>query len=450
MEKLVNIRQFKEDKQLINGSAKTQTKPFTLLREVKPISSRISETLSERIPDLICFSHLRWDFVYQRPQHLLTRCARDRRVFFVEEPIFSDAAPRLDISQRDCGVWVIVPHLTHGMDESEIITMQQTLIIDDLILQQEITEYVCWYYTPMARAFTQHLEPLAIIYDCMDELSAFKNPPPKLKDYEADLIDCADLVFTGGHSLFEAKKHMHRNIHPFPSSIEAEHFQQARQTIQEPADQRDIAYPRLGFFGVIDERFDIELIDGLAKARPDWNLVIIGPVVKIDPNDLPKHSNIHYLGGKSYQELPAYLSGWDIAMLPFARNESTRFISPTKTPEYLAAGVPVISTSIRDVVRPYGEDGLVKIADTVEEVIAAVELFLSPSFDKQSWLRRVDTALLYNSWDRTWQDMAKRINKVLTSRYPAPLKAVVSPSAVVTTANDGLLASVVGSQISGD
>jgi glycosyltransferase involved in cell wall biosynthesis len=444
MEKLVNIRQFKENRKPINGSAVPQTKTFSLISEVKPLSSRSSAIRSDRAPDLICFSHLRWDFVYQRPQHLLTRCARDRRVFFVEEPIFSDASPRLDISQRDCGVWVVVPHLTHGMDESEIITMQQAMLIDDLILQQQISEYICWYYTPMARAFTQNLEPLAIIYDCMDELSAFKNPPPKLKDYEADLMECADLVFTGGYSLFEAKRDQHKNIHPFPSSIEAEHFQKARQTTEEPADQRDIPHPRLGFFGVIDERFDIELIDGLARSRPDWNLVMIGPIVKIDPNDLPKHPNIHYLGGKSYQELPAYLSGWDIAMLPFARNESTRFISPTKTPEYLAAGVPVVSTSIRDVVRPYGQEDLVKIADTVEEVIKAVDMLLHPSFDRQAWLRRVDTALLYNSWDRTWQDMAKRINKVLTSRYPAPLKAVVS------TPGDGLRASVVGSQISAD
>jgi len=444
MEKLVNIRQFTENRKNINGFATPQAKAFTLISEAKTISSISSAKSSERIPDLICFSHLRWDFVYQRPQHLLTRCARDRRVFFVEEPIFTDAPPRLDISQRECGVWVIVPHLTHGMDEAEITTTQQALLIDDLIMQQEITEYVFWYYTPMARAFTQNLEPLAIIYDCMDELSAFKNPPPKLKDYEADLMDCADLVFTGGYSLFEAKKHLHRNIHPFPSSIEAEHFQQARQATEEPADQRDIPYPRLGFFGVIDERFDIDLIDGLAQARPDWNLVLIGPVVKIDPNDLPKRPNIHYLGGKSYQELPAYLSGWNIAMLPFARNESTQFISPTKTPEYLAAGVPVVSTSIRDVVRPYGQEDLVKIADTVDEVIEAVELLLHPSFDKQSWLRRVDTALLYNSWDLTWQDMAKRINKVLTSRYPAPLKAVVS------VPGDGLLASAVGSQVSGD
>jgi UDP-galactopyranose mutase len=444
MEKSLNIRQFKEKQQPIKGSATTQAKPLALLKEGKANSLKSNPLLSKSVPDLICFSHLRWDFVYQRPQHLLSRCAKQRRVFFVEEPVFSEGSPKLHISQRDCGVWVIVPHLTNGMSESEVITMQQTLLLDDLILQHQINDYICWYYTPMARAFTQSLEPLAIIYDCMDELSAFKNPPPKLKDYEADLFECADLVFTGGYSLFEAKRHQHENIYPFPSSIEAEHFQQARLSLEEPEDQRHIPYPRLGFFGVIDERFDIELVDAIAKARPDWHMVMIGPVVKIDPNDLPSRPNIHYLGGKLYQQLPAYLSGWDIAMLPFARNESTRFISPTKTPEYLAAGVPVISTSIRDVVRPYGREGLVKIADTVEEVIRAVEEFLSPSFERQEWLRKVDTALLYNSWDRTWQDMAKLIHKVLTSRYPAPLEMVISPS------EDSLLASVVGSQASGD
>jgi glycosyltransferase involved in cell wall biosynthesis len=439
MEKIVNIQQFKEN-QTDHGSASVHA---TLLKQMKAnASARLMRAKS--VPDLLCFSHLRWDFVYQRPQHLLSRCARERRVFFIEEPIFSESAPRLEISQRDCGVWVVVPHMSHGMSEAEIVTTQQTLLLDDLILQQQISDYICWYYTPMARSFTQSLEPLAIIYDCMDELSAFKNPPPMMKEYEADLFESADLVFTGGYSLFEAKRHLHKNIHAFPSSIEAEHFQQARMAIEEPDDQRDIPRPRLGFFGVIDERFDIELIDGLAKARPDWQLVMIGPVVKIDPNDLPRRPNIHYLGSKSYQQLPAYLGGWDIALLPFARNESTRFISPTKTPEYLAAGVPVISTSIRDVVRPYGHDELVKIADSVEEVIAAAEWFLSPDFDKQAWLRRVDTALLYNSWDRTWQDMAKLIQKVLTSLYPAPLEMLLTP------AEEGLRASVAGLQVSGD
>jgi UDP-galactopyranose mutase len=371
------------------------------------------------VPDLICFSHLRWDFVYQRPQHLLNRCASDRRVFFVEEPAITDGPQRLEISPRDCGVWVVVPHLPNGLSEEEMVTAQQTLLIDDLIMDRQVNEYILWYYTPMALSFTRHLEPLALVYDCMDELSAFKNAPAKIKKLEQELLNRADLVFTGGVSLYEAKRHLHTNIHPFPSSIDAAHFQQARQIKNEPPDQSTIAFPRIGFCGVIDERMNIDLIREIAEARPDWHLVMLGPVVKIDPSELPQAENIHYLGSKRYEVLPAYMSGWDIAMLPFAHNESTRYISPTKTPEYLAAGLPAISTSIRDVVRPYGQQGLVKIADTAKEFIAAIDYFLGQNFDKDAWLRQVDEVLALNSWDHTWARMLQMINLVVSSRYPA-------------------------------
>ncbi|HEX6730013.1 MAG TPA: glycosyltransferase, partial [Pyrinomonadaceae bacterium] len=185
------------------------------------------------------------------------------------------------------------------------------------------------------------------------------------------------------------------------------------------SDQSSIPHPRLGFFGVIDERFDIELLEQVAAARPDWNFVIIGPIVKIDPESLPKHSNIHYLGPKKYDELPDYLAGWDIALLLFARNESTRFISPTKTPEYLAAGKPVISTSIKDVIRPYGELNLVEIADTADKFIEAAENILSSSASSRSeWLGRVDKFLADVSWDKTWAQMSELIDSVIESRRP--------------------------------
>jgi UDP-galactopyranose mutase len=190
------------------------------------------------------------------------------------------------------------------------------------------------------------------------------------------------------------------------------HFGKARTAKTDPIDQSDIPHPRLGFFGVIDERFDRELLNQVALQKPDWNFVIIGPVVKIDPESLPKHSNIHYLGAKKYDELPAYLAGWDIALLLFARNESTRFISPTKTPEYLAAGKPVISTSIRDVVRPYGEQKLVEIADTPDEFVYAAEKILSQSNDAE-WLGRVDSFLANVSWDKTWKQMSDLIDAVI-------------------------------------
>lgn len=370
---------------------------------------------SSPAPDLVCLSHLRWNFVYQRPQHLLTRCAKKRRVFVIEEPIFdSPQDGKLDISQHESGVWVVVPHLPEILSESAINNFQQRLI-DELFAEVQIHNYILWYYTPMAMAFTRHLDPLVTVYDCMDELSLFAGAPPSLKACEAELFKRADLVFTGGQSLYEVKRNQHPNVYAFPSSIDKAHFAQARNFKQEPADQADIPHPRLGFFGVIDERMDLELLAGIAEARPNWHLVIIGPVIKIDPAILPRHKNIHYLGGKNYQELPAYIAGWDVALLPFAHNESTRFISPTKTPEYLAAGKPVVSTSIRDVVNPYGQMDMVYIADTVAQFITAIEAALNQNSDP-SWRIKVDTFLAQTSWDSTWEGMIQLVESVIYPR----------------------------------
>jgi UDP-galactopyranose mutase len=237
----------------------------------------------------------------------------------------------------------------------------------------------------------------------MDELSAFKGASSLLRDREAELLRRSSVVFTGGQSLYEAKRSQHDNVHPFPSSVDVEHFAEARRIVSDPEDQRGIPHPRLGYFGVIDERFDIELVDAVAEARPDWQLVMIGPVVKIDAATLPSRPNIHYLGAKSYEELPHYIAGWDVALLPFARNEATRFISPTKTPEYLAAGKPVVSTSIRDVVRPYGQQGLVRIADEAREFVhACTAAMAEPAAPR---ITQADAFLRQTSWDGTWTRM---------------------------------------------
>lgn len=385
--------------------------------------------------DLICLSHLRWDFVYQRPQHLLSRCAQSRRVFFVEEPIASpDDSAYFDVSRRESGVWVAVPYLPAGLGEGDAIALQKQLL-DELVAEAQIVSPILWYYTPMSVPFSHHLLASAVVYDCMDELSAFKGAHPELQKREAHLFELADLVFTGGRSLYEAKQHQHSSIHAFPSSIDAAHFAQARNLTTEPSDQATIPHPRLGFYGVVDERMDLELLNGIAQARPDWHLVIIGPVVKINPETLPQRPNIHYLGGKSYQELPNYLAGWDVALLPFARNESTRFISPTKTPEYLAAGKPVVSTSIRDVVRPYGEEGLVYIADTVPEFVNAIEKALDKNQTNAEWVNRVDAFLAQTSWDITWQSMNELMEVVIaanTSKNTAlnPQSSVIASSLV--------------------
>ncbi|HKG81236.1 MAG TPA: glycosyltransferase family 1 protein [Pyrinomonadaceae bacterium] len=377
-----------------------------------------SELDTNSTTDLVCFSHLRWDFVFQRPQHLLTRCAKTRRVFFIEEPVFSNGSMRLDVREAEAGVRVVVPTLPDGLRSEIAINAVMKEMTRQLFLDQDINNYVFWYYTPMALKFTDHFNPVASVYDCMDELSAFKGAHSQLSTLEKQLFQNVDLVFTGGQSLYEAKRDQHKAVYAFPSSIDASHFGKARSNVVDPEDQASIPHPRLGFFGVIDERFDTELLDQVAAKRPDWNFIMIGPVVKIHSATLPNHPNIYYLGPKKYDELPDYLAGWDVALLLFARNESTRFISPTKTPEYLAAGKPVISTSIRDVVRPYGELKLVEISDSPEEFIQAAEKLLAQSAQSE-WLNRVDAFLENISWDKTWAQMSELIDDVIEQRRPA-------------------------------
>jgi UDP-galactopyranose mutase len=328
-------------------------------------------------------------------------------VWFWEEPVLhDDIQPRLKVSRRSDSLVVITPELPSGITDEESFISQRELL-SNLLQENGISDYVLWYYTPLGRTFTTDLEPVAVVYDCMDELSAFRGAPPGLRAAEVNLFQAADLVFTGGRCLYESKRHQHHSVHCFPSSIDTKHFGQARAINADPGDQVEIPRPRIGFCGVIDERMDLELIEGVAKLRPDWHLVMLGPVVKVSESELPLAENIHYLGAKGYDELPRYMAGWDAAMLPFARNESTKFISPTKTPEYLAAGLPVVSTSITDVVRPYGDEKLAEIADDSATFVEAIERLLRPQTEqqKQRRLDTVDKFLSQSSWDKTWNDM---------------------------------------------
>lgn len=359
--------------------------------------------------DLVCFSHLRWHFVWQRPQHLLSRAAQDRRVWFVEEPREHDDEARLEVTPVTDRLSVVVPLLPRGLSAEETCHAQRDLLAA-WWRERGFQSPLLWYYTPMALPFTRTLAAGVVVYDCMDELSMFKGAPPSLRGLELELLERADLVFTGGVSLWEAKKHQHPAVHAFPSSVDKSHFLQARSgSVTPPADQAGIPGPRVGFFGVIDERLDIELVGRVAQLRPQYHFVLLGPVVKIDPALLPQAPNLHYLGMKKYDELPAYLAGWDVAMLPFARNDATRFISPTKTPEYLAAGCPVVSTSITDVVRPYGAQGLARIADEPEAFVDAIDASLA---DGPARLAKADAFLAHMSWDRTWQGMQALIGQV--------------------------------------
>jgi glycosyltransferase involved in cell wall biosynthesis len=368
---------------------------------------------------LVCFSHLRWNFVFQRPQHLMSRFARHRRVFFVEEPVyFGGSAAWIDaVPCPRTGVIVVRPCLPEDWRWNATKVTQGLLA--RFFAERDIEQSIIWFYTPMAMdLLPSDVQSAMVVYDCMDELSGFLGAPTDLSQYEQRLLKAAHLVFTGGVSLFEAKRKLHPQVHAFPSGVDVEHFLRARRDIEEPADQMDLGRPRLGFAGVIDERMDLNLMRGIAERRPDWQIVMLGPVVKIDPNSLPRNPNIHWLGMKEYQELPRYFKGWDVGMIPFALNDATRFISPTKTPEYLAAGLPVVSTPIKDVVRPYGELGLAHIARDAEGFVTEAEHAMTYGMSLK-WRERADQFLKSLSWDATWSSMNRLIEETLRSHNTA-------------------------------
>ena len=339
----------------------------------------------------------------------MSRFARGGRVFFVEEPVFDAQQPWLsvDLCPRT-RVNVVVPHLNPGSDRNRVMRE----LLADMIRSKNIVSPVVWFYTPMAlQFFPMTITPKAVVYDCMDELSMFRDAPKELHQFEEELLKTADLVFTGGVSLFEAKRHTHPRVHAFPSGVDAAHFAQARSSNPDFAEQEALPHPRLGYAGVIDERIDLPLIDEVARLRPDWQWIMIGPTAKISPDNLPRRQNIHWLGMKNYSDLPQYFAGWDVGIMPFAINDATRFISPTKTPEYLSAGLPVVSTAIRDVVRPYGELGLARIAETPAQFVEACEQAMAVGMCLK-WRQRADEFLRTQSWDSIWGAMHRLIEAV--------------------------------------
>jgi UDP-galactopyranose mutase len=377
---------------------------------------------------IVAFSHLRWNFVYQRPQHLLSRLAANRPVFFVEEPEFEPDGPaRWDRSSPHPNVTVLRPRTpvkAPGFHADQIAALAP--LMEELKAELEPDNLLAWLYTPMALPLARQLDPTVIVYDCMDELSLFLGAPPELLGLEDQLLASADVMFTGGPSLFRAKQARHRNVHCFPSSVDANHFSAARrdhpERLMEAEDQAAIPRPRFGFYGVIDERLDLALIEELASARPGWHIVLVGPVVKIHPDTLPRRPNIHYIDQRPYEQLPRYLTGWDVCLLPFAQNDSTRFISPTKTLEYMAAELPIVSTPITDVAEPYGD--VIYLGSTPAEFMAACEAALASSTEERNrraaLMRKV---LSGTSWDVTVSAMEELAAEAMTKNADVRVSA---------------------------
>lgn len=375
------------------------------------------------LPVLMVFSHLRWGFVYQRPQHLLTRLAGRWRVLFVEEPVQADGPARLEVRAVGPQLSVLVPHTpvaAPGFHDDQLAPLS-TLLAEHLSAEDLLVD-VAWLYTPMALPLVEPLQASCLVYDCMDELTAFKDAPRQLRQRESALMKMAALVFTGGPSLYEAKRGLHPQVVCLPSAVDAAHYSPANlvagSASQREADrlQGGLPHPRLGYFGVIDERLDIGLIAQVADAHPDWSIVMAGPVVKISEQSLPQRPNIHWLGMQPYGRLPYLLAGWDLALMPFAMNESTRFISPTKTLEYMAGERPVVSTPVRDVISLYGS--AVEVAQGGAAFIAACETVLAESAAARcersiAMLRLVATHSWQHSADQVHMRVAGELAKAL-------------------------------------
>jgi len=355
--------------------------------------------------DLVALSHLRWDFVYQRPQHLMSRAAQRHRVLFIEEPV---AAESVEVRQQRVlpNVTVVRPGVPATMD-AEAAERWLADELAELIGRWRRDRLVVWHWAVMAEPLTRSIQADVVVFDCMDELSLFHGAPPQLVERERNLMRRADVVFTGGHSLWEAKRALHPRVHAFPSGVDVEHFASARAEQPEPVVLEGIPRPRFIYAGVIDERIDLRLIQALADADVG-EVVLVGPVAKIDEDAVPRGPRIHRLGMQRYEDLPALFAHADVGLMPFAMNEATRFISPTKTPEYLAAGLPVVSTPIRDVVRGYGDLGAaVQIASGTRDFVDACERALH---DRGPSLA-VDRHLAGRSWAATWDGMEDLIRR---------------------------------------
>ena len=360
--------------------------------------------------ELVVFSHLRWSFVYQRPQQILSRLARHFSVLFVEEPIYSAGDPRAELAAPCHGVTVLTPHTpltAPGFHDDQIPLL--TKLVGHALARERFDDYGAWLFTPMALPLLTKLAPRIVVYDCIDELTAFKAAPRQLVQRENALMRVANVVFTGGPSLFESRRSRHRSVHLFPSSVDRDHFARGTDVALTHPEVKALARPRLGFFGVLDERLDVDLLRDVAAKRPEWEICLVGPVFKIDPVTLPRAPNLHYYGQRGYDELPQFLAGWDIAMLPFAHNDATRFISPTKTLEYMAAERAIVSTSIADVKRLYGD--VIRFADDADAFVAQCEAALvepvSVRADRLTAMRRIVAA---TSWDETAHAMRRQID----------------------------------------
>ncbi len=343
--------------------------------------------------DLVVFSHLRWNFVYQRPQHILSRLAKSYNILFVEEPFHPNPE-----NENTSFINQVFPNLSVFNSYTDSIDSTLKLLKETLGSQTIAT---AWFYSP---SFVNALKIFSfdkVVFDCMDELTLFKNAPQSLIEQEKELLSKSDIVFTGGKSLYSSKKKHHHNVYCFPSSVDRKHFEKAQNGIKVPDEMDAFTGIVVGYYGVVDERIDYDLLEQTAQMNPTVDFVLIGPFAKVNPESLPSLPNIHFLGMRNYEQLPNYLKRFDIAMMPFAMNDATKYISPTKTLEYMAGGKCIISTPVYDVVRDY--DKQIEIIENAEQFTSSINKLICQH--KASHYLKYQEILDRTSWDNTVKEM---------------------------------------------
>lgn len=388
--------------------------PFRPHSPSAPVRGAELSQTSETAP-LLVFSHLRWEAILGYEQRLLARFSLERKIYFFEDPVFEPVFfPCLRVHQPQEGITVLQAQLPKGIPLSQIALHLRSLL-DQFLEDEGIADFTAWYFTPLALRYTHHLRSRKLIYDFTFDSFHAAVDARDLSLIESEMLRRADLVFVNGYSLFQAKRRQHRRIYPRPMGLDVAHFKQARIPQPDPADQAALPFPRIGFSGSLNDAVDLALLEKLALSKPDWHFILTGPAQDLVAYGLAFLPNVHCLGAKSSDELPKYMAGWDLALLPFKVNESTQFMNPGETLECLAAGLPVVSTALPDIVRPYGDLHLVSIGTGVEELIAAAEKILHNPRDEER-LKKVDLFLGGISWDEIWS----LLEGLETGLRPAP------------------------------
>jgi glycosyltransferase involved in cell wall biosynthesis len=342
-------------------------------------------------PELVVLSHLRWSWVWQRPQHLISRFARDRATWIIEEPMVADVA-RPEMSWHREGPVCVGRLLVPGPQRHIGFDAPEAAALPSLVAAAADGQVpMVWLYTPLALPIAHALHPDFLVYDVMDDLASFRGASPHLRVAQTAALDIADIVFTGGRSLYAGVVgRRSEHTHLFPSGVEPEHFASAKA--MRTSHERPVA----GYVGVIDERLDLELIAEVADELPDWDVHIVGPIAKIEREELPGRPNLSFPGPVDYRHLPKALAGFDVALMPFALNDATRSISPTKTLEYMAAGLPIVSTKVPDVVADFSD--VVLLADDVVDFAHHCRAALREA-GTDAWEQRIAPIVERHRWD---------------------------------------------------